>query len=212
MRKWRTMQDANAIPTDDEQLARRAQGGCSSSFEALVRRVQVPLLHFLIRQLRNRSDAEDVLQETFVRAYVNLASYNPRWRVKTWLFAIARNLAVSHRRTMRVVSSSIENVSDDVGTGREDAPHARLADAEQSDALWRIARQTLSDEQFAALWLFYVEEMSAPEIAKVLGRSWVSVKTMLHRARKRLGAEISKTNTRTSNEVTHERPIAIHGR
>ena len=44
----------------------------------------------------------------------------------------------------------------------------------------------LTDEQFAALWLYYVEDMPAPEIAKVLERSWVSVKTMLHRARRSL--------------------------
>src|SRR5687767_8966703 len=128
MRDHLAMDNATAIPIDeddDERLALRAHAGCSSSFDALVRRMQSPLLGFLIRQLRNRADAEDVLQETFVRAYVNLSAFDPRWRFKTWLFAIARNLAVSHRRRTMRVATSIGASDGDVGR-RENPPDARM--------------------------------------------------------------------------------------
>ena len=113
-------------------------------------------------------------------------------------------------RAMRV-SPDIESTSPDELRHQDDA-HTRLADAEATDSLWRIARETLSDEQLAALWLFSVEDMSAPEIAKVLGRSWVSVKTMLHRARRRLQSELKLDFAHQHDEVTHDRPIPLDGR
>lgn len=65
-------------------------------------------------------------------------------------------------------------------------PQSPMELAEQKDNIWRIARSTLTREQYDALWLFYVEDLPANQIAKIMSKSWVSVKTMLHRARKRL--------------------------
>ena len=63
---------------DDQTLALRAQKGCIDSFEELLRRHQVPLLHYL-KRFANETEAEDILQETFIRAYRNLDRYRPRW-------------------------------------------------------------------------------------------------------------------------------------
>ena len=82
----------------NEDLAGRAQAGCMSSFEELMRRFQVPLLHFL-RRVGPNFDAEDVLQETFLRAFAQLDRYHSRWRFSTWLFTIARRTSINfHRR------------------------------------------------------------------------------------------------------------------
>ena len=166
----------------DEELARRAGEGCAASFEQLVRRFQVPLLHFLRRQGAG-GDAEDLLQETFLRAYVNLHRYRPRWRVATWLFTIARRVAINHHRRGRpeMTEASWETAAADV-----DEPYQVLIEEESRQRLWRLAAQLLSADEWTAIWLFYVEEMPAREIALVLGRSWVGVKTMLFRSRKRL--------------------------
>ena len=77
--------ETTAVPPGDEELARRAQLGCTDSFEELVRRFQVPLLRFLGRRT-SAVDAEDLLQDTFVRAYQNLQRYRSAWRFRTWLF------------------------------------------------------------------------------------------------------------------------------
>ena len=76
----------SSTPTlpSDEELVARAQQGCAESFEELVRRYQVPLVHFL-RRRGDADEAEDVAQEAFLRAYENLARYRPRWRFSTWL-------------------------------------------------------------------------------------------------------------------------------
>jgi RNA polymerase sigma-70 factor (ECF subfamily) len=167
----------------DEELARRARAGSSSCFEELVRRFQVPLLRFLMRHLPRRCDAEDVLQESFVRAYQNLDQYQESRPFRTWLFTISYRLAISHSRKAHV-RETIDSVSELSETG--EMPLQRLSREEERTQLWQVARNVLSAEQYSAVWLYYVEGMKAGEIAQVLGRSWVAIKTMLHRSRKRL--------------------------
>src|SRR5690606_1740286 len=71
--------------------------------------------------------------------------------------------------------------------GDEPASHADPSDGavadETRERLWAVARRTLSDDQFTALWLFYADDLDAKQIAAVLGKSWINVKVMLHRAR-----------------------------
>ena len=79
----------------DEQLAIAAQRGCRVSFEAIVLRMQGPLLGYLRRLSASREDAEDLVQETLVRAYRKIDRYHEGWRLSTWLFTIARRLWIS---------------------------------------------------------------------------------------------------------------------
>lgn len=170
----------------DEELACRAREGCAVSFEHLVRRFQAPVLHFLQHRGAG-ADAEDVLQETWIRAYQNLGSYRARWRFATWLFTIARRASINHSR--RRTPSSNESSSDDALSSmasRVPGPHDAVAGEEDRQRLWSAAARILSEEELTAVWLYYVEEFSTREIAAVLERSWVAVKAMLYRARKRL--------------------------
>src|SRR5208283_573805 len=139
-------------------------------------------------------------QETFLRAYVNLHRYRPRWRVATWLFTIARRVAINHHRRSRpeVVAGSWDSAASEVHE-----PYRVLVEEETRRRLWRLAAQVLSADEWTALWLFYVEEMPAREIAAVLGRSWVGVKTMLFRSRKRLLPLVSEW------ECDGRRPCAL---
>jgi RNA polymerase sigma-70 factor (ECF subfamily) len=165
----------------DEDLARDARAGSVASFDELARRVQGPLVAFLVRRFPSRRDAEDVAQETLVRAWRGLPSYRDGMPVRTWMFTIAYRLAVSRGRG----EVSTVAMPDAMGDWR-DGPAEAAARRERGERVWAAARAVLSEEQVSALWLFYVEELPAGEVARVLGRSWVSVKTMLHRARRKL--------------------------
>lgn len=174
----------------DEQLARQAQQGCSASFEELARRYQVPLLHFL-KQRAKAADAEDLLQDTLLRAYENLARYRPKWPFATWLFTIARRLSINaHRR--RCLATNCEALAS--AMAETPTPERQVADEEDRRRLWDIAEESLSEQQHATLWLYYVEEMPVKDIAQVLGRSRVAAKTMLFRARQKLLATLTAGN------------------
>lgn len=176
------MPSRNSHAPTDETLASQACAGCAESFEQLVRRYQTPLLQFLTR-FGAGSHAEDLLQETFLRAYRNLHRYRPGERFAPWIFTIARRLGINHHHRERSADGGglLEGLA-----AREPSPAQQAAEADERKRLWRVAETILSRDELAALWLFYVEDMSAPEIAAVIERSWVAVKTILFRARRKL--------------------------
>ena len=176
------MQRTPTTVPSDEELACRAQEGCVDSFEQLMRRFQPPMLQFL-RHRGTPSDAEDLLQETFVRAYSNLHRYRQKWRFATWLFTIARRVSINHARRAQPVSDH-----ETLQSAESAAPNPldTIVAEEDRRRLWDVAANVLSLEELTAVWLYYVEQMPTREIATVQERSWVSVKTMLFRARKKL--------------------------
>lgn len=168
----------------DEHLAAEARAGSSACFEVLVERYQVRLIRFLLRSL-SQHDAEDVVQDAFVQAYLNLSRFDPKYRFKTWLFVIAQRLMIDRLRRRR---PSVDVSEIDVA--QHDDPHDRVASNESARVLWTAAKRELSDEAYRAMWLHYVEEMGTVEVAKVLKRSWVWVKTTLHRSRRKLAPHV----------------------
>jgi len=177
------------MPMTDETLADRARSGDLAAMDLLVRRWQSPLLAFLQRRVLSHADAEDLFQETFVRVQQNLHAYDARRPFRAWLFTIAWRLAANHRRDQRM-RLRIEPLGEVAG-GAMPPPEA-MAQAESRENLWQAARRVLGPETSSLLWLFYVEEMPPREIASVTGRSWLSVKTALHRARRRLAEHLSR--------------------
>lgn len=201
-----TKPSASTLPSSsDEALALRARAGCRSSFEELVRRHQVPLVHFL-RRWTTIEDAEDLTQETMLRAYENLHRYRPAWKYGTWLFTIARRLCLNRQRRRRAAEStaSLAELAGGVQPGDQ------IAQAESDRRLWDTAADVLSDRERMALWLYYAEDMPVAEIARVVGRSATAVKTMLFRSRQKLARvlcppePIARRDAREEMKVTHE--------
>ena len=166
-----------------EELARRSQQGCRASFGELVERYGVRLCRFLRHQTNNLHDAEDLVQDTFVRAYANIERYRCTYKFSTWLFTIGRNLACSRLRRKHRSKPVSE------AKPAEPGPSEKIAQRETRQGLWATA-QTLSSNQYQALWLKYAEDMPIREIAKVMCKSQVSVKVTLCRARTRLAERL----------------------
>ncbi len=164
-----------------EELAVRARDGSRVSFDELVVRYRPRLVAFLARRLASATDAEDVAQETFLRAYDHLDRYDPARPFATWLFAIGKNVAANHAiaRTRRDAREQDSRPVDDAVDGA----------AAQGD-LWQRAAKTLSPDAYRMLWLRYAQGLTVREIAAALGRSSVAVKVMLFRARRRLLQEV----------------------
>jgi RNA polymerase sigma-70 factor (ECF subfamily) len=184
-----------------EELARRSQQGCRESFAELVARFGNRLFHFLHHKTNNAQDAEDLVQDTFVKAYKNIHRYQDSWKFSTWLFTIAARLANSHFRR----SHSLRMVEEIEAQNPE--PGQILADHESRQGLWALARQ-LSVNQYLVLWLKYGQDMSIKDISLVSGKSQVNVKVLLYRARinlakklKMVTVENEATGHMSSNEI-----------
>ncbi len=167
----------------DVDLARRAKAESLPAFVEIVRRFEGRLFNFLLRRTRSPHDAEDLTQETFVRAWQRIDQYDPRWQFSTWLFTIGRRLAAEHGRR-RGNAPAADLPCDVVDTGPD--PAAVCADREQYGLVWDLAERVLSDTQHTVLWLRYAEDLSVGEIARVMHKSRIAVRVTLCRARDKL--------------------------
>ncbi|MHC4801600.1 MAG: RNA polymerase sigma factor, partial [Planctomycetota bacterium] len=165
------------------QLVTRAQSGSLPCFAELVRRFEGRLLNFVLRRTRSIPDAEDLVQEAFLRAWQRIDQYNPRWQFSTWLYTIAHRLAIAHtqRNRREAAPACLECVA-----SADRDPSRPVADREQCRHIWDLADRILSEAQRSALWLSYAEGLGTKEIARVLGKSQVGVRVTLFRAREAL--------------------------
>ena len=173
--------EACAVCARDEQ--------CSSCFEELVNRFQTPLLHFLLQRAANRQDAEDVLQNTFLAGYRNIGKYDPSWRFSTWIFTIAHRQAVSAARKSQPTTSGASMFECEL-TAQDQGPHNAAVESETRVLLWTSARDILESDAFTAVWLTYVEGMSADEVGRTIDRNANAVRILLTRARTKLGEQL----------------------
>lgn len=167
----------------DQELARNAAGGCRRSFDELVNRYSQRLFKFIHNKTGNADNAEDIIQDTFVRAWLHIGKYNPTYSFSTWLYTIAIRLTQNHFRKKKPIT--IEDEILDTRCRHTDEPVESMIRKEQAGLLWEKAA-VLKPEHYNILWLKYVEQQTIEEIAKTTGKSQVSVKVILHRSRNKL--------------------------
>ncbi|MBK1877734.1 RNA polymerase sigma factor [Pelagicoccus mobilis] len=151
-----------------------------AGFAALVEEHQDKLRNFLFRYTRNKQDAEDLTQDTFVKAYRNIHRYDSKYSFSTWLYTIARRTAYNHFRD----SKPTEALEYDVATS-DDTPDVEASREDEKSWVWEAAKK-LKPAFREALSLKYVDDLSIEEISKVMGKSQTNVKIILFRARNQL--------------------------
>jgi RNA polymerase sigma-70 factor (ECF subfamily) len=163
-----------------EQLALKCQAGCRDSFEQLVELFEERIFNYLCQRLENRHDAEDVTQETFVKAYRGIQRYDSTYAFSTWLFTIAKRTLANHFRSAHLTLP-------ETGEGEVDLddPAILLEQKDESLALWHTAK-SLKPDQYEALWLRYGEGFSIAETSRIMKTNQVRVRVLLHRARHHL--------------------------
>ena len=176
---------------DDNELVTRTLDGDVRSYEELVRRYERLVGRVLYPYARREISVEDLVQETFLRAYDRLETFNPDYRFKTWLLAIANNLGVDTLRRRREMVEF--NPETHAGTSR--GPEAEALDADFSRSV-QSAVATLPETYGVTLILRYSEGMSYAEIAEILDITIPAVKSRLFRARNMLGERLEGVGER----------------
>lgn len=177
----------------DEVLAARAAAGDDSAFETIVRRYQARVFRLACR-LTSDTEAPDVLQDTFLQVYTRLSSFRGESQFATWLYRVATNTALMHRRaTARRPSESLELYLPRFDAdGTHAATPAELQVAAHADEL--LDRQVLAEKARhvitrlpdlyrEAFVLRDLEDMSTADVAQTLGVEVATVRQRVHRAR-----------------------------
>ena len=180
----------------DQQVVLLARGGREAAYRELIRRYERPVFALLFRMVRDRELAEDLSQETFVKALNAIDSYRPEFKFSSWIFKIANNAAIDHLRRRELDTLSLDG-----------SPHAETPEAMQATALQIGMRQEspleavearefggaieaaigrLRPEYRSCILLRHVEGRAYEEIAEILSLPLGTVKTYIHRARNEL--------------------------
>jgi RNA polymerase sigma-70 factor (ECF subfamily) len=178
---------------DESHLINESLRGDSSAFGQLVRIHQDRLYNAVANFIGDRTEAEDVVQEAFVQAYLKLASFKRNAAFYTWLYRIAFNTAVSRKRRKRV-ETSVDQTRENTGgepIDEGDTPGDRMLRDEQA-SLVHAALDLLSDEHRAILILREMDELDYDTIAGILEINIGTVRSRLHRARAQMRDKIAE--------------------
>jgi RNA polymerase sigma-70 factor (ECF subfamily) len=168
----------------ESQLIDDSLRGNTAAFGELVRTHKDRLFNAVSQFVGDSTEAEDVVQEAFVQAYLKLATFQRTSAFYTWLYRIAFNTAVSRKRRKHLAASVDSNreQSGDEPADRGEAPDARLQRSEQAEQVQQ-AMSLLSEEHRAILVLREIEGMEYEAIGETLSINVGTVRSRLHRAR-----------------------------
>lgn len=173
-----------ALMNSPEELVARARHGDEEAFRLIFDRYSRPVLGFVYDMVGQRELAEDLTQETFVRAYKGLAGFRDEAKLSTWLFAIAKNVARESLRSRPREERKVE-IDDPLVAELKDgrrSPAGALLDKELNEVV-RKALERLDEDKRAVFTLKVFQQRSYEEIVEITGFSLGKVKTDLHRAR-----------------------------
>jgi RNA polymerase sigma-70 factor (ECF subfamily) len=180
----------HGLDATDLDLLAEARAGNASAFEKLIDRHADALFGLAVSMVKNRADAEELVQETFAAAFTNLEKFQGRAAVKTWICSILVNRAISLRRRERIRQMQPLNDDNRGFAGRQSGDHAMDAKMDVHAVL-----QRLSEEHRQVIVLRELHGLSYEEIAETVGIPRGTVESRLHRARNELREMLKEYQT-----------------
>lgn len=180
------MRPRAVMTTDpDHLIIDRIVGGEKSMYALLVDKYKSYAYTIAMKILQNRPDAEEAAQDSFIKAYHHLSTFNKEAKFSTWLYRIVFNTAISYTRKNRQQFQSLDHAVVEYTQEGE----GMLEKTDKRKYL-QLALSKLNDADRTALSLFYLDEFSLEEIAEIMSMQANTIKVRIHRARQRLADEL----------------------
>jgi RNA polymerase sigma-70 factor, ECF subfamily len=190
---------AASVMTGDVALVQRAQANDRAAFNEIVLRYKGKVFNYISRMVPSGGDAEDLTQETFIRAYLSIRSFQSRASLNTWLFRIATNLCIDHSRKQKThiqASSLSQTLESDDAEIERDIPDCafdpqRLLMNQELGKVMDAALYELPEKLRTVVLLYDMEGLSYEEIAAIVNCPLGTVKSRLFNARAALREKLS---------------------
>ncbi len=187
-------EETKKVSVTDEQLIARFQVGDVQAFDILVRRYKDQLLNFIYRFVGNRSDAEDIVQETFLRVYKNKHYYKEIAKFSTWVYTIAGNLAKTELRRRKrhkifSVSNFVNEERDYDIPDREHSPERKVDSSIQENIIQKAIGK-LPTKFKEVIILRDIQGFAYEEISQILNIPLGTVKSRVNRGRLKLQEDL----------------------
>jgi RNA polymerase sigma-70 factor (ECF subfamily) len=193
-----------SLAQPDFGILRKAQRGDERAFSILVRAYEVPVFNYVLRLVGDRSLAEDLTQEVFLRVYQGLPKFSLRCRFTTWLFQVTKNRVLDELRANERRPRSVMALEDAPAFEVLDAPAERI---EAMDAVWR-AINLLNVDLKMALLLRDVVGLSYTEIADSLEITLATVKWRIYKAREEVQLALAREGIGYPGSTEHVDEVA----
>lgn len=172
---------------NDNELISRVLSGDQKAYAGLVSRYQSYVFTLALRMVKSREDAEEVAQDSFIKAYKYLGDFKGSSKFSTWLYTIVNNTAISFLRKKKVEIHSLDNEKVfEVADSKESGMGANMIEQKSKMAMVNEAIAMLNPDDAQIITLFYKAEQSLEETAQILGIEINAAKVRLYRARTRL--------------------------
>ncbi|MBC8249529.1 MAG: sigma-70 family RNA polymerase sigma factor [Anaerolineales bacterium] len=182
----------------DAELVARARQGNEAAFEQLVRRHQRYVFNLAYRVLGDYTEAEDVAQEAFVRAWRGLSGFRGQARFTTWLYRIVHNLCLNRLPGLRRELLQVEPLEEVLSSPAPSPPD--LFEARERVVFLHAELDRLPEKYRLVLTLRYLQGLSYAKIAAALDVPMGTVKTHLHRARRLLMERLRQWEEHTAGD------------
>lgn len=176
--------------TEDQVYINKINNGDQASFSFLVNRYKDMAYSIALKILRNSQDAEDAAQESFVKAYQQLHTFQGNSKFSTWLYTIVYRTSVSKLQKNKVLTFSITEDLNDNFVYDYSSPQLELLQANEQQYYIKKAIQKLPEIEALLVTLFYINENTIKEIEEITGLTISNIKVKLFRARKILEKEL----------------------
>jgi RNA polymerase sigma-70 factor (ECF subfamily) len=186
-----------SLPQPDPSILRKAQRGDERAFTIIVRSYETPVFNYVLRLVGDRSLAEDLTQEVFLRVYQGLPNFSLRSRFTTWMFQVTKNRVLDELRAVERRPRTVVAIEDAPSLEVLDTP---LENLEEMDALWR-AINALSVDLRMALLLRDVVGLSYMEIADSLEITLATVKWRIYKAREEVQLALARDGIRVGKDA-----------
>lgn len=171
---------------DDIYHIEAVRKGDVSAYAFLVERYQSMVYSLALKLLKNTEDAEEIAQDTFIKAFQKLDTYEGKSKFSTWLYSITYNACITELRKRRIHFSSLEDQH--ISDQDEMKMHAYFSENKKEDQerYLTIALGKLPEDDQVLVTLYYYENQSMDEISTITGLTVSNIKVRIHRARKKM--------------------------
>ncbi|MCD6302972.1 MAG: sigma-70 family RNA polymerase sigma factor [Anaerolineae bacterium] len=201
--------DSHSVESQERAWAVAARHGDEEAFAKLVKAYQRPIYNLAYRMLGSPSEAEDATQETFLRAYTRLHTYDSSRKFSSWILSIGSHYCIDRLRRRRGKNISMEEIMSERWLPDDDPRPEQRALANEREALIQRMLQEVAPQYREVLILRYWHDHSYEDIAEITHASVSAVKSRLHRARNAIADALE--NRQADDEEKAKRRRSVHG-
>ena len=186
---------------EDNFYIEKIKQGDTAAFATLVDKHKDMVFTICVKIVRKAEDAEELAQDVFLKVYEKLESFRGDARFSTWLYRIAYNAAISKTRKRRLEVEALDDFTINNYSVDDVKEELQTIDKEEQQVLLKKAMESLSDDDYLIIKLFYLKELPVKDISEITGLSQANIKVKLHRIRKKMYCNMKDSMQQSENLV-----------